>query len=432
MKRFLNIGLLLSLVLNCFSQTSTIKGYVKDANTLSPIKDVNISIYGTHTGTTTDASGYFSIEIRDENKKIVVSHISYYNREINISNTSKPIEILLESKINELKGVSINSDPIINLTKDLPIYIIDYVFINENILLLAYNRKKINDIRLYYIDKRANIISERKIEEADELFKDCFGDIYYLNNKEAVNISFTNDSISELNRIPINYFNISYKALEFKIEDNIYFSTNHYQNFIRKYHYINLYDEEKEIHTILTLVDSSKIEEFERDFNFFFYAKNASQIGLSITSIYNNLEIFRDNQVLDWEDKNGRYAPLEVYVASIKDSIFVFNYTKSTIEVYNLNGIFKRKANISFNKDIYFTGKIIVSSENNKTYAVYNRQSIIQLKEIDLNNGGLKETISIPAFPFIENIKVAGNEVYFLYKKKMNQEMKQLYRMELV
>ncbi len=431
MKRFLIIGLMLSLVLNSFCQTFTLKAYVKDAVTLSPIKNVNISIYGTNKGTSTDDSGFFSIECKEKPNKIIISHINYYSKEISNLNNSKNNEILLQPKINELKIVSISSDPIINITKELPIYIKDYLFINENICLLAYNRKKINDIRLYFIDKDANILNELKIEKAEELFKDCFGEIYYLTHEEAVRLSISKDTIIELNSIPRNYFDISYKALEFRIEDNIYFSTKHYQNLIIKYHYINLYDEAKEIHTIFSIADSLKISEFERDFNFFFYAKNASKLGMSITSIYNNLDLLREYQPLDWADLHGRFSALETTVNNIKDSIYVFNYTKENIEVYNLTGNLKRKANCTFFKDENFTGKIIISDEN-KVFALYKIGSIIQLREIDIINGTIKKTFNIPSYPYIENIKLTGNQIYFLYKKRVNQELKQLYRMELV
>lgn len=432
MKRILLLGLLFGLIIPSFGQTIIFKGFVKDAATLCPIKDVNISINGTKHGTTTDVSGFFSIKIINKQEKITFSHINYEIKELKYSEIYENFELYLNSKTYELKEFTISSDPIVNLTKALPIYIKDYVFVNNNICLLAYNRKKLNDIRLYYIDSKANILNELEIENANLLFKDCFGDVYYLNNEDAVKLSFLNDSISELNKIPREEFEISYKAIEFKIEDNIYFSTNHYQNFIKKYHYFNLFDNEREVHTIISIYDSTKIDEFERDFNFFFYAKNSSKIGISVTSVYNNLNLLREYQPIDWTDKNGRFSPIDVTVNNIKDSIYVFNYVKDNIEVYNLNGILNRKINSSFLKDEYFTGKIIVSFESNQIYALYKIGSIIQLREIDIINGRIKKTINIPSYPFIENIKLIGNQIYFLYKKKNNQELKQLYRMELV
>ena len=64
-------------------------------------------------------------------------------------------------------------------------------------------------------------------------------------------------------------------------------------------------------------------------------------------------------------------------------------------------------------------------------YAVYKEGSIISLKEVDVISGNLKPSINIPNFPFIENIKIAGNQVYFLYKKAINEELKQLYTLQI-
>lgn len=430
MKRILIIGFIISLAFSSFSQTLTIKGFVKDAVNLSPVKDVNISIYGSQNGTTTDASGFFSLEIKSPNQKIIFSHVSYQKSEFKYSEINNN-EILLIPKTTELKTVTINSEPIVNITKNLPVYIIDYMFTNNNIILLAYNQKKTNDIRLFLMDNEAEILDELKIKKAESLYKDCFGDIYYVNVDKAVKLSFSDNKISEEKNITRIDFELSYKAIEFKIEDNIYFSTNHYQNLIKKYHYINLYDEEKEIHTFLNISDSNKIDNFEREFNFFYYAKKASKIGLSITSVYENLANFRENQALDWEDRTGRFSPVKIAVKNLQDSIYVFNYIRDDIEIYDISGILKRKASTKIFKDKNFTGQIIVSEESNKVYGIYKVESIIQLREIDINTGNCLSSYKIPSFPYIEKIKVKGNQIYFLYKKRVNQELKQLYKMRI-
>jgi hypothetical protein len=281
------------------------------------------------------------------------------------------------------------------------------------------------------MDNEAEILDELKIKKAESLYKDCFGDIYYLNADNAVKLSISDNKIIEEKKIPRIDFELSYKAIEFKIEDNIYFSTNHYQNLIKKYHYINLYDDEKEIHTFLNITDSNKIDNFEREFNFFYYAKKASKIGLSITSVYENLANFRENQALDWEDRTGRFSPVKIAVKNLQDSIYVFNYIRDNIEIYDISGILKRKASTKIFKDKYFTGQIIVSEESNKVYGIYKVESIIQLREIDINTGNSLSSFKIPSFPYIENIKVKGNHIYFLYKKRVNQKLKQLYRMRI-
>ena len=110
----------------------------------------------------------------------------------------------------------------------------------------------------------------------------------------------------------------------------------------------------------------------------------------------------------------------------------LFNYIRDDIEVYDISGILKRKASTKIFKDENFTGQIIVSEENYKVYGLYKYGSIIQLREIDIKTGNCLSIYKIPSYPYIENIKLIGNQIYFLFKKKVNQEYKQLYRMELL
>ncbi len=431
MKKLLNISLFLLLTIHCFSQKVIVKGYVKDASTLSPVKDVNIKIEGTSTGTTTNDSGFFSLTTNQNNIKFIVTHINYKKQIYITSIKNKEIEILLISHVNELKEFTVNADPISSITKKLPIYVIDYLLIENNILLLVYHQKKLNDTRLLLIDHAANILLEKKIENAEQLYVDCFNDFYYLNKKEAVKIEINATEISMLHAIPRNEFDIYNKSIDFKINDNIYYHTFHYQNFIMKLHCINLFDEENERRTLLTISDSSKIDLFEREFDFFYYAKRAASYGLSVTSVYNKLHLLRNYQYLDWVDRHGRFSAVKPVVLKVNENICVFNSLSNTIEIYTADGRLVNKTETKFMDDKHYTGKIIPDENGNKLYAVYKVQSIILLKEVDVITGLLKPQISIPDFPFIENIKIAGNQVYFLYKKNMNEELKQLYLLRI-
>jgi hypothetical protein len=429
MKKILNISFLLIITISGFSQKETISAFVKDANTLKPIKDVNIKVDGTSKGTISNDSGFFSLSVPTNNSKIIISHVSYKKLVYSCLNIEK--EIFLTPLVNELKEFTINANPIKSITKKLPIYVIDYLLIDNKVLLLAYNRKKITDVRLLLIDHDANILQEKKIEEAEELYRDCFEDIYYLNKKEAVKIEIKPTEIAIIQTIAKNDFYAYNKAIDFKINDNIYYHTFHYQNFIMKLHSINLYDEENERRTILTLTDSSKIDIFESEFNFFYYAKRAQKYGLSVTSVYKNLDVLRNYQSLDWEDIHGRFSPLKATVINIMDKICLFNTITNTIETYNTEGKIINKSEAKFVNDKKFTGKIIKDESGKNLYAVYKEGSIISLKKVDEINGSLKSSINIPNFPFIENIKIAGNQVFFLYKKTINEELKQLYTLQI-
>jgi len=431
MKKILNISMLLLIAINCFSQKIKFDAFVKDAFTLCPVKNANISIEGSSMGTTTNEAGFFSLILPKDTTNLIITHINY-KKEIYITALQKTAnQILLTPQITELKTVNIQSYPIRNITKKLAVYVIDYLFVENKILLLVYHHKKINDIRLLLIDYAANVLLEKKINQAEELYIDCFDNIYYLSKNEAIKIDIKPTEIAILSTIPLIDFNTYNKAIDFKINDNIYFHTFHYHGFVMKLHCINLFDEENEKRTIRTIADSSKIDIFESEFNFFYYAKRAQSYGMSVTSVYKNLNLLRNYQPLDWEDIHGRFSPLKTTVIRLKDNICVFNTTTSTIEIYTSEGRIIHTLTALFIRDKNYTGKIISDESEKKLYAIYKEQSKIQLKEIDIVSGSLKAQINFPDFPFIDNIKIKGNHVYFLYKKNMNEELKQLYNMQI-
>ena len=75
----------LALVLSATAQNRTIIGKVTDANGY-PVKDVSVLIKGTSNGTSTDASGAYSITITPGSKTIVFSSVGYETMEMNIGN----------------------------------------------------------------------------------------------------------------------------------------------------------------------------------------------------------------------------------------------------------------------------------------------------------------------------------------------------------
>jgi len=73
-----------------------------------------------------------------------------------------------------------------------------------------------------------------------------------------------------------------------------------------------------------------------------------------------------------------------------------------------------------------------VSIFDDKVYTRFRQDGITSLREIDLKSGALINNITIPEFVHIENIRINNNIIYFLYKEKINQEYKQLYRMAIM
>jgi vitamin B12 transporter len=109
---FLLICLLLTVCLTSgFSQeTTSLKGFVRDAQTGLPIEGASILIEGISKGTFTDADGKFNIAgIKTGQVVLVVSFVGYSSSKTsaNIINGENAIDILLISKATELSSVTV-------------------------------------------------------------------------------------------------------------------------------------------------------------------------------------------------------------------------------------------------------------------------------------------------------------------------------------
>ena len=115
---------------------------------------------------------------------------------------------------------------------------------------------------------------------------------------------------------------------------------------------------------------------------------------------------------------------------NLNDTICIFNTAVDSLELYSETGKIIKKVAASFLADKNYKS-IIRDQEAKKLYALYKCNNIYSLSLININTGTTKSKISIPNYPFIENIKVSKDEIFFLYKKNINEEYKQLYKMPL-
>ncbi|SMO72894.1 Outer membrane receptor for ferrienterochelin and colicins [Saccharicrinis carchari] len=115
----LNLYIIISLLTfstALLSQNPVLKGVVKDAYSNVPLQFVNMVVYNTTNGTTTDSTGQFSLEISNrEFVRLQLSFIGYKSlvtEEIMISNIrSNYIEILMEPTSETLSEITVKSSP---------------------------------------------------------------------------------------------------------------------------------------------------------------------------------------------------------------------------------------------------------------------------------------------------------------------------------
>lgn len=97
-KRFLSLILFIA----AFSLSAQVKGIVKDNSTGEPIPFVNIWVENENIGTTTEIDGTFSINVKEKDKKLIISVLGYETQTLK---QAEFMNIELTPKLYELNDV---------------------------------------------------------------------------------------------------------------------------------------------------------------------------------------------------------------------------------------------------------------------------------------------------------------------------------------
>lgn len=77
---------LLVLAMNVIAQGKTVTGKVTDSKDGTPVPNASVTVKGTNTGTTTDATGSFRLVVTDASAVLVISSVGYTNYELTVGN----------------------------------------------------------------------------------------------------------------------------------------------------------------------------------------------------------------------------------------------------------------------------------------------------------------------------------------------------------
>ena len=117
MKQKLLFLLMIYLNITAFAQsTRTVQGHVSAVMDKQPLPGVNVIVKGSNTGTTTDATGSFTIEAKEKDV-LVFSFIGYTSIEIEVG-TRTTIDVSLTDDIKTLSEVMIFSTGYEKLPKE--------------------------------------------------------------------------------------------------------------------------------------------------------------------------------------------------------------------------------------------------------------------------------------------------------------------------
>ena len=404
----------LVFVISIYSQNNriTISGSIYNVETGEVIEGVHVYNKTLENGTITYKSGYYKLKSTNKPSKIIISHVAYHDTIINIESSKNiTINIGLTPKVDILATAIIT--PIVDIIKEKPLYIWDYSFYDDDILILGCRNKKINRPVLVMMEANGDTICSLALngKRPENLFTDCMNNNHLITKSTAYQVYFDSTEIKLLYPNKLCDFENSLGNCVTELDDKLYFHQYYYKNQVLKYYYIDSKDSTSQEIRLITDVNGLAMLTHSRRF---------IEMGKAIE--------VKTNQRFE---EMCFYDEIFVPLVKLNDSIIIFNYVFDNIEIYDGKAVFIKDVPIVFHKDKNWKEEIYIDEIKGKAYTIFKTDGISYLHEINIHTGELENKATIPDFLFVENIKIRDNVVYFLYREKENQEYNKLYKMRI-
>jgi hypothetical protein len=413
LNKLLTILFFLCIQLLSFGQQQgiLITGNVVDSASLEPIANVSVKVNGTSIASQSNVKGNFSIRAASIPAVLSFTHLNYEAFSLEVATaTGAAINIKLKKKITLLPVVDITTNKPQTLAQGQPLFIKDYDFYDDKIIVLAYKDRMLTRPLLCLLNLDGDTLCTVRLMNPGKLFRDCFGNDHLLTGSTAWQLFVDSNLVDLIYPSDIEEFNERLKPV--LAEKNNKF-------FYRQYYYNNQF------------------------LQYFYYDKSARKTEeLKVISDEKKLFMMRDAQRIvaasDDPETQARfenlafYQPLCAPLVKINDTICIFNYVDSVIEFYSDSCKLVKEIPITFHNNFNWKRGIYVDDAKGKVYALFRKNGISTLKEVSLQSGELQNSVIIPEFPFIENIKVYDDHIYFLYTEHHDlSEFKRLYKMKI-
>lgn len=373
------------------------------------IPSVNIQVQGGTTGTASDAEGNFEVRVNGFPVTLYFSHVGYHTKEVRLYRPQRQALIVrLEEKVNYLNEFTIRSSPVVNLLEDKPLYIWDYDFAEDGILMLGSVNMNGWDKRIMMLRTEGDTVTSSPARRPMSLYRDCLGYNHMFNDKEVWQVNVDDAGISLHFPTPIGTFEEEMEPVVGRLGNTW---------FVRQYYMSN------QVLIYFTVdAESGTVTEFRRI---------QDQTGLNILADRDRLESSNGYTEADrrFEDMcfyDEIFAPMVL----LGDSIIIFNFVDGKLEILDPEGSQIASLPLAFERDRHWDEKLLVDEESHRVFTVWERHGMTQLWEISISDGSIISKTDIPDLPFVEKIKVRNNSVYFLYKPNQ-KPYKQLYTMEI-
>ena len=399
------------------------------------IPDVNIRIYETEYGTSTNRFGeyFFTIFPLNENVTLHFSCIGYQDTILTVDLTNaKSDSINLNLKLHsidyQLGEFVVSGKPhFIQLPGER---ILDIEYLHNEIILLASHG---GNTSAYVYDLNGDILCKQNLmEKYKGIHRDCFGNLIlvsrdyclqiFYNDSDSVLYSIdkfsTNDFQNKLKPFLLEYHDHLLLTTSFEGKNKFYIDPHHHKK--AEYFYVDKNNQNGQPVHLISFFDKQAFqvaqsiygEIIERYYQVTPEKQNIFELGMWDG---NNLRLANNDPTLfnlvSWY-QNIESKSIRIHVFVQNDKLLFFDCAN-----YQL---------VKFDQDWHLTDSISISDydkfksiiQDLKTGCIYGlieKNGLYSIAEINIKNGSKSEAVSVNSVQFMDFVKVFDNMVYVAY-----------------
>jgi hypothetical protein len=355
---------------------------------------------------TSNRAGMATIADPIAGASIAITHVAYRDTILYLPEPGKrQVCYNLMPETTALKAFSVYASPV-NLLPEKPWFIADYIHTAHGILLLAYPQRRLENQSLYLLNEDEQVVTARSWNEQGNLVADATGGIWLKGKNTTWRILvFHDELIVGAEVLPTRDFESGLERIQLVVGDRYYF-----HHFSHDNQWVDLY-------CYNAMEQSTQMVECAYD-----------PLGLVLREtrhIFEESEF--DRRFADMCFFKPVYAP----VHKVEDQIIFFNFAEGMLMFFDTLNQPLGETAIFFHKDRGFRQSLLNDPVTKRFYALFELRGITTVREINLADGTLSDPIEIPGYPFVDQISVYNNQIYFLYKEETFHEYKKIFRMSI-
>ena len=409
-------------------------GKVLNKTTKQPLSNVNFSVKGSSSGTTSDYKGDYSFYLDTIPAILTVSHVGFATKKIILDTSTFKMTLYLSPEATMLKEVVISATPQEVVYKDEHFAVLDYEIDSGYVYLLIY-RNRFSKSELVCRTPGGDSIATTGLLpfSPKNVVKDCLGYLHVLSGDSAWQVYRQGDRIRLIHAVTIRRYDEVLSDCVASTQDLLYFKRTTDQGLGTEFYTINRKNNQRK--WVAQVRDEKKAKMLRRNQEDAWMLMSPSQPDQTPAKMSESSSVSNNarNATVEWFwVRKIIYPPIKSFLYRIGEFICVFNIPNKQMEFYDLDGNYSYKIELKVDHagEGRWTNDILTDGVTLRVYTSYLKNGIVNLYEIDLNTGALTKSLSTFHY-YPQKMRISDNYLYYLYDDPETPDNKMLFRQRL-